>query len=90
LGEPYCLILFICIVQLHDNKVFLFFSWDETHFGKMASSYINRTLFFDVHPPLGKVTVLYFCIFANYLFVFLTDIMIFLKYCRCSHLKRGL
>ncbi|KAA0188423.1 hypothetical protein HAZT_HAZT003616 [Hyalella azteca] len=29
--------------------------WDETHFGKMLSWYINGTYFFDVHPPGGKV-----------------------------------
>lgn len=53
------LVLILAIVtRLHKIEEPDHVCWDETHFGKMGSWYINRTFFFDVHPPLGKTTCL--------------------------------
>ncbi|KAK8395721.1 hypothetical protein O3P69_005660 [Scylla paramamosain] len=40
--------------------------WDEAHFGKMVSWYINRTFFMDVHPPGGKLLLTLFAYLGGY------------------------
>lgn len=51
------IVLFNLWTRLHKVDQPEWVCWDETHFGKMGSWYINRTFFFDVHPPLGKMFI---------------------------------
>ncbi|KAF0991936.1 hypothetical protein HZS_4382, partial [Henneguya salminicola] len=40
--------------------------WDEAHFGKYINFYMNETIFFDVHPPIGKILLTYISIWSGY------------------------
>lgn len=56
-GAFWAIMIIAFITRFYEVMEPVWVCWDETHFGKMGSWYINRTFFFDVHPPLGKMMI---------------------------------
>ncbi|ELA40888.1 uncharacterized protein VICG_02068 [Vittaforma corneae ATCC 50505] len=52
---PLFVFLLSYLVKIHRIEKGNFVTWDEAHFGKFAQKYLERTFYFDVHPPLGKM-----------------------------------
>ena len=41
-------------------------TFDEVYFGNFTNYYINRTFFYDIHPPLAKLTMAFFAYCSGY------------------------
>lgn len=50
-----CVTFITAVIRFYDIGFPSQVVFDEVHFGKFASYYLERTFFFDVHPPLGKL-----------------------------------